>query len=187
MGKKTGAAFFTVPNLLSLFRLGLIGVFVQVYSVGERPLLGCGVLILSGLTDILDGYIARRFDMVSDVGKILDPAADKLTQAVTLICLARRFPMMLLPLGIMLVKELVSGLLFFMAIKSSGEIQSSRWHGKLNTVLLYAMLMLHLLWSGIPPLISALSIGLSIGMMLFSAGLYALGNLNVLNRRGNMP
>ena len=151
--KNRSFGVLTVPNLLSLFRLGLIGVFVRVYSVGERSLLSCGVLILSGITDVLDGYIARKFNMVSDVGKILDPAADKLTQAVTLICLARRFPMMLLPLGIMFIKELAGGLLFFMAIKRSGEIQSSHWHGKLNTVLLYAMLMLHLLWRNIPPLL----------------------------------
>lgn len=186
MEKNNGFGVLTVPNLLSLFRLGLIGIFVRVYSVGERPLLGCGVLLLSGATDILDGYIARRFDMVSDVGKILDPVADKLTQAVTLICLARRFPMMLLPLGIMFVKELVTGLLFIIAIRRSGEIHSSHWHGKLNTVILYAMLMLHLVWADIPPLISALSIGLSIGMMLFSAALYTLGNLSLLRRR-KMP
>lgn len=183
MDKKTKGAFFTVPNLLSLFRLGLIGVFVQVYVVRNQPLWGCGVLILSGLTDILDGHIARSFGMVSDVGKILDPVADKLTQCVTLICLVQNFPVMLLPLGIMLVKELMGALLFFMAIKRSGQIQSSHWHGKLNTVLLYAMLMLHLLWENIPPLLSALSVGLSIGMMLFSAALYAAGNLNVLKKR----
>ena len=187
MEKKKTFGALTVPNLLSLFRLGLIGVFIQVYSVDERPLWGCVVLILSGITDILDGYIARHFDMVSDIGKILDPAADKLTQVVTLSCLARRFPMMLLPLGIMFIKEFFGGLLFFMAIKSSGKIQSSHWHGKLNTVLLYSMLMLHLVWADIPLIISAFSIGISIGMMLFSAVLYALGNLNILKKRKNMP
>lgn len=187
MEKNRSFGVLTVPNLLSLFRLGLIGVFVRVYSVGERPVSGCIVLIISGITDVLDGYIARKFNMVSDVGKVLDPAADKLTQAVTLICLARRFPMMLLPLGIMFIKELAGGLLFFMAIKRSGEIQSSHWHGKLNTVLLYAMLMLHLVWVDIPPFISAVSIGLSVGMMLFSAALYAVGNLSLLKKHKNMP
>ena len=187
MGKKARGAFFTVPNLLSLFRLGLIGVFVQVYVVRNQPVWGCSVLIISGVTDILDGYIARSCNMVSDVGKILDPVADKLTQLATLICLAQNFPVMLLPLGIMLIKELIGALLFFMAIKRSGQIQSSHWHGKLNTVLLYAMLMLHLLWRNIPPLFSALSVGLSIGMMLFSAALYAAGNLNMLKGRKNMP
>ena len=59
MGKKARGAFFTVPNLLSLFRLGLIGVFVQVYVVRNQPVWGCSVLIISGVTDILDGYIAR--------------------------------------------------------------------------------------------------------------------------------
>ena len=187
MDKNKGYGILTVPNLLSLFRLGLIGVFYRVYSVGNRPLWGCGVLILSGLTDILDGYIARRYNMVSDLGKILDPLADKLTQAVTLLCLARRFHAMLLPLGIMFVKELLGGVLFFMAIKKSGTIQSSHWHGKLNTVLLYAMLMLHLVWTDIPPFLSAVSIAFSVGMMLLSAVLYAMGNLNKLKERRNMP
>lgn len=183
MGKKKMGSFITVPNFLSLFRLVLILVFVQTYAVKNQPIWGCGVLVLSGITDILDGYIARSCNMVSDLGKILDPVADKLTQLVTLICLVRRFPVMLLPLGIMLVKELVGAFLFFAAIKQSGQIQSSHWHGKLNTVLLYAMLMLHLVWSDIPALVSAVSVGLSIAMMLFSAALYALGNLNILRKR----
>lgn len=187
MEKNNGFVILTVPNLLSLFRLGLIGVFIRVYSVGERPAAACMVLLISGITDVLDGYIARKFNMVSDVGKILDPLADKLTQAVTLICLARRFPMMLLPLGILFIKEFVIGLLFFIAIKRSGEVRSSLWHGKLNTVILYAMLMLHLVWADIPAFISAISMGISVGMMFLSASLYAAYSLNFLKTRKNMP
>lgn len=52
------------------------------------------VLALSGITDILDGFIARRFGMVSDVGKILDPVADKLTQGAVILCLAFRYSLM---------------------------------------------------------------------------------------------
>lgn len=187
MEKKPAGGLFTLPNLLSLFRLGLIPLFVRLYTVHDRQLLGCGVLLLSGATDILDGYIARRFDMTSDVGKILDPVADKLTQAVTLICLAGRFPLMLMPLLLLFIKELFGGILCFLAIKSSGQIQSSHWHGKLNTVLLYAMLILHLLWPDLPAALSAISIGICVGMMLFSALMYAAGNIALLRKRRNMP
>ena len=61
------------------------------YCVKEKPLLTGEILLLSGLTDLADGYIARRFHMISNLGKILDPVADKLTQAAMLICLSFDF------------------------------------------------------------------------------------------------
>ena len=69
----------TVPNLLSFFRFCLIPVIIWSYCVKENPLLAGEILLLSGLTDLADGYIARRFHMISNLGKILDPVADKLT------------------------------------------------------------------------------------------------------------
>ena len=104
----------TVPNLLSFFRFCLIPVIIWSYCVKENPLLAGEILLLSGLTDLADGYIARRFHMISNLGKILDPVADKLTQAAMLICLFTRFPHMLPLIVIMAVKELymaVSGCL----------------------------------------------------------------------------
>ena len=71
----------TVPNLLSFFRLCLIPVIIWSYCVKKNPLLAGEILLLSGLTDLADGYIARRFHRISNLGKILDPVADKLTQA----------------------------------------------------------------------------------------------------------
>lgn len=69
----------TVPNLLSLIRILLIPVFGVLFYNGEA-LWAVVVLIISGLTDLFDGKIARRFNQISELGKILDPVADKLTQ-----------------------------------------------------------------------------------------------------------
>ena len=69
----------TIPNLLSLFRLLLIPVIVWLYCVRQDYRWTIVALAVSGLSDILDGIIARKFNMVSDLGKILDPCADKLT------------------------------------------------------------------------------------------------------------
>ena len=69
----------TVPNLLSLIRILLIPVFGVLFYNGEA-LWAVVVLVLSGLTDLFDGKIARRFNQISELGKILDPVADKLTQ-----------------------------------------------------------------------------------------------------------
>ena len=69
----------TVPNLLSLIRILLIPVFGVLFYNGEA-LWAVVVLVLSGLTDLFDGKIARRFNQIRELGKLLDPVADKLTQ-----------------------------------------------------------------------------------------------------------
>ena len=68
------------------------------------------VVLLSSLTDLFDGKIARRFHMVTELGKALDPIADKLTHAALAICLATRYPMMWALIALMLVKEGYMGL-----------------------------------------------------------------------------
>ena len=73
-----------IPNALSLFRMALLPVFVILYlysaDYGSLIYWAFGILILSGLTDSIDGIIARRFNQITDLGKLLDPMADKLTQ-----------------------------------------------------------------------------------------------------------
>ena len=77
---------FTIPNLLSVIRIALIPVFAVMYLNGNQ-LLAIAILAVSGLTDLFDGKIARRFNQVSALGKILDPVADKLTQITIAIIL----------------------------------------------------------------------------------------------------
>ena len=84
---------FTIPNLLSLFRLTLIPVYMTIYLEGNHLLAGC-ILALSCLTDLLDGWIARMFDMCTHLGKFLDPLADKVTQLSLAVCLSLRYPIM---------------------------------------------------------------------------------------------
>ena len=85
----------TIPNLLSLVRLAMIPVIVWLYCKKEAYLAAVAMIVLSGLTDIADGIIARKCNMVSDFGKILDPVADKLTQAALILCLATRYQLMI--------------------------------------------------------------------------------------------
>ena len=82
----------TIPNLLSLIRILLIPFIIWLYCARKAYLCTIIVIALSGFTDIIDGKIARKFNMVSDVGKVLDPVADKLTQATLVICLIARYP-----------------------------------------------------------------------------------------------
>ena len=161
----------TIPNLLTLLRLWLILPIVLLFLWGQ-PIWAAGLLVLSGITDLADGYIARRFHMVSDVGKVLDPVADKLTQIAVLFCLVTRFPMMLIPLILLLFKEISTGFLCLAAIRSTGEVKGADWHGKLTTFLLYAVMTLHFLWEDIPQGVSNAFIALCVVMMLISCVLY---------------
>lgn len=138
---------FTLPNVLSFFRLALIPVIVYCY---EEAYYGwaMGFLILSGVTDVIDGWIARTFHLVSDFGKALDPIADKLTQAALLLCL---LPMNLWwVVGVMAFKEITIGILTFLTLKRTHKIFSAGWYGKLCTVVIYGSMFLLMAWRTAP-------------------------------------
>ena len=166
----------TVPNLLSFFRLCLIPVIIWSYCVKKNPLLAGEILLLSGLTDLADGYIARRFHRISNLGKILDPVADKLTQAAMLICLFTRFPHVLLLIVIMAGKELYMVVSGCLVIRKTGKVHGADWHGKIVTFLLYGTAAVHIIWFHITPMVSDLLIGLCAIMMVISVALYIIQN-----------
>lgn len=170
----------TIPNLLSFFRLCLIPVMIWLYTVQENYGLTTLVLLLSGITDVVDGIIARKYNMVSDFGKAFDPVADKLTQVAVMFCLVTRFPWMILPLVLLVIKELFTGITSLLTIRKTGKVEGAVWHGKITTVLLYTMMGIHLIWFHIPPLVSGFLIGISTGMMLLSAVGYAMRNFRML-------
>lgn len=179
--KKNG--WLTIPNLLSLFRLLLIPVIIWLYFWKEEYIYAAAVIMLSGITDVVDGYIARTFNMVSDAGKILDPIADKLTQAAVLICLGSRYPLLLLLVLIMAVKETVSGLMTLAAIKKTKKVKGANWHGKVTTCLLYFTMLLHLLWIDIPNSITLITTALCVCFMLLSFSLYFCRNVKLLREK----
>lgn len=180
MSKIKTSKIITIPNLLSFFRLCLIPVIVWLYC-GKNDYIGTTiVLILSGVTDIADGIIARKFDMVSDFGKVLDPVADKLTQFVMLVCLITRFPFMLVPVVLLIIKELFAAVTGLLTIYKTKVVMGADWHGKVTTVALYTMMIIHLVWYQIPQVVSYLLIGGCVGIMLMSFILYGIRNIKVI-------
>lgn len=173
----------TIPNVLSFFRICLIPLIAWLYlSEGNSHWAGY-MLLLSGVTDVVDGFIARTFHMTSDLGKILDPIADKLTQATMLICLMIRYPLMLAPLVLLVVKELFMAMSGLQVIRKTGVVPGANWHGKAATCLLYATMFLHIFWRELPAYVSTLSILACSAMVLLSFALYGIRNLKIL--RGN--
>ncbi len=175
----------TVPNVLSVVRLILIPIFVWLYCFKHEYIAATAILVVSGLTDIVDGFIARKFKMISDVGKILDPIADKLTQLTVLICLVVNFPFMLIPAFLLTVKEVLNAVMGFVRVKSTRTVHMAVWHGKLNTFLLYTVLALHVIWGDIPFHVSTICIISCSVMMVVSSTLYSIEHVNVLKNNKN--
>ena len=135
----------TIPNLLSLFRLILIPVYVVIYLNATEPAhyyIAGGILAVSCLTDLIDGKIARHFNMISTLGKILDPLADKATQFTLILCLAIRYPVLWVIVGLFVLKEgfqLTAGLL---TLRKGKMLTGALISGKICTTILFLSLII---------------------------------------------
>lgn len=138
----------TIPNLLSLFRLILIPVYVVMYLNATEPVhyyIAGGILAVSCLTDMVDGQIARRFNMISTVGKVLDPFADKLTQFTLAICLAVQFPVVWIMVCLIFVKEIFQLVAGIIAFRKGKMLTGALMAGKVCTAILFLSLIVMVL------------------------------------------
>ena len=181
----------TIPNILSLFRLVLVPIFCWTYLGLQDEKLTVILLAISGLSDIVDGFIARHFNMISDLGKVLDPLADKVTQAAMLLCLLIVYPALLPAFILLVVKELSDLITGGLVVKRTSQVLQAQWHGKLTTVLLYVTLMLHVIWPAIPAWgeipswLTVLLSALCCIMSALSMILYAVRNFRALRTYQN--
>ena len=171
----------TIPNALSLVRLILIPILVWLYCT-RHYYWALGIFIASALTDVADGFIARKFNMISDLGKILDPIADKLTQGAIFFCLATRFTPMIVLFVLMFAKELIVGISGIYMTKKSEKMYGANWHGKLNTVLLFIAISFHLVWIDIPVALSWVLCAICVASMLASGVLYLIRNTRIVKQ-----
>ncbi len=141
---------WTVPNIMSFFRLLLIPVIMWVYLAKKDYVLVAVLLVVSGITDVADGYVARHFNQVSNLGKMLDPVADKFTEGILMILLALRFPLMWMLVGVFAVGAFLMSFWGIRAINRSHFVNPAHWYGKITTVILYAATFTLLLWDSIP-------------------------------------
>ena len=171
----------TIPNILSFFRLCLIPVIVWLYCVEEQYWGTVFVYAFSCLTDIVDGIIARRFNMISTFGKLFDPFADKLTQIAIILCLGWHFGWyMIIPVVIFVIKEVTMNGIGLIAAKKTGIIKGAMWHGKLNTMVFFVLMVIHLVWYNMPDYMSYILVCLSVSMMLLSATLYTIDYVKMI-------
>lgn len=139
---------FTIPNLLSLFRLVLIPVYVYIYLNATREehyWIAGGILAVSCLTDLVDGKIARHFNMISNLGKVLDPLADKMTQLALIVCLSFRHASLRLMLALFLVKEFFQLFAMLFSLNRGQALDGALTIGKVCTTVLFVSLTIMVL------------------------------------------
>lgn len=168
----------TIPNILSLFRLVLIPVYVVIYinaQVATDYYLAAGILAVSCLTDLIDGKIARHFNMISTVGKILDPLADKATQFTLIICLAMKYPILWYLVGLFVVKESFQLIAGGINLRKGKMLKGALLSGKVCTTVLFISLILMVMIPNLPEyvinwiaMIDMIAMAVSFGNYLFT-------------------
>lgn len=148
----TAKEILTIPNLMSALRLVLAVLFWRIYTEGgieENRNILTALMLISAVSDFLDGKIARRFHMVSEVGKLLDPLADKVTQGVLLLCLFSKYPVAK-PLFVLFL--FAQCCMIFMGARTivlTQKNEGAKWYGKVNTAVFYVVMLLLVMIPGI--------------------------------------
>lgn len=132
-----------VPNILTMCRFVLVP-FIFVSIVEKNYVAAFVFLTISGATDVLDGFIARKFNFITNFGKLIDPLADKTTQISTLIALSFAGIIPFWILVVVFIKEaiMIAGASF---LYGKQLVVSSRWYGKLATVVFYIAIVASLI------------------------------------------
>lgn len=177
----------TIPNLMSFFRILLVPVFVVSYlkTTQDIAIFPIIVLVVSGLTDLFDGLIARRFNMVSDLGKMLDPIADKLTQIAVIACLTIRFQQLIFLLIVYIVKELAIVVGGVVMLKSKQQVPSAKWFGKVSTFEFYLAMALLLVFPNMDSVYITIIVILTVSLTLFSLVMYAFQFFRTPSQKGD--
>lgn len=138
-----------IPNILTLLRIVLIPFFVWRFLIGDM-VAAIILLLVSGFTDFLDGFIARRFNLITKWGAILDPLADKLTQIVVSFCIAYNgFTLMWIVFGFLVLKEILMILGGVKLYTNKEIVIHAKWYGKVATFVIYLSFYLLILFDKI--------------------------------------
>lgn len=174
-----------VPNILSTIRICLVPVFVitYFYESGSVKIYAAVVYALASFTDFLDGYIARKYCLISDLGKILDPLGDKLMTVAVLVCITVDQVIPIWAVVVAITKELL--MLLGGAIirkREGGEIPSSNIIGKTSTVVFFVVCVTLMLVKGIPDKVATLMISTAIILMLMALVSYIRTFIHIMKK-----
>lgn len=171
--KPTIQELMTIPNILTYFRFLFIPVFVWQYLT-PNYLMASLALALSALTDLFDGKIARKFNMITEIGILLDPIADKLTEGAVLLCLTIRYPLMWWVITVYAIKEGFMTIAGAVMLHKKKKLGGAMWFGKVCTTVFYIITLVLTFWVNIPLQFATFLMVVCGGMMCFTFVQYAV-------------
>ena len=166
---------FAIPNLLCYLRIALIPYFVVTYLHAQEAidyLYTALILAVMEITDFLDGFIARRYHMVTEIGKIIDPIADKLLQLTLLVLLIYQYPLAVGVLVLFLIKETSMTICGLVSIRKKCRLDGALWCGKVATTVFYICMVLLILFPSIGQLLADILLLVTAAFLIYSFIVY---------------
>lgn len=172
-----------IPNLLSILRIIIIGPFVY-YFLKDNYVMAAVMIAISGLSDMFDGYIARRFNQITKLGAMLDPVADKITLGSVVICMCIKIPVIMPIIIILLVKEILMLLAGLVLLKKHKTPPPAQWYGKVATIVFYisvaVIVFLKAIWGIENMLLTITLMCITVALMFFALIRYFILFLKIL-------
>ena len=174
-----------VPNMLSLFRLILVPVFAVVFfqPTPHARTVAVSIYLVAFLTDVADGWIARHFNQITRLGRILDPFADKLMTFTVIVCITTQGIVPLWAVVVFFLKELVMALGGMYMYRKLGDVISSNWIGKSSTFVFFLVCVALVLFPDIPSDWAAGMIAAALALTVVALMSYTLQCLKILDKR----
>jgi cardiolipin synthase len=167
---------FKIPNILCYLRILMVPLFLYIYftaDTNEDYYFATGVVMISGLTDFLDGQIARRCNMITDIGRIIDPVADKLMQLAMLVALTFKIKYMYLLVIYLVVKEITMAIMGFIVMQTQHRrLNGAKWYGKVCTAILYIVMLVLVAFPMIDPVTQQILLIVCAGGLTLSFVMY---------------
>lgn len=176
-----------VPNIISVFRICLVPFFIIVYFSDAHDTKIYAILIyaLATFSDFLDGFLARKFEASSNLGKILDPLGDKLMTISVMVCITVDKVIPVWAVIVAAVKELLMGVGGLVLYKRAGsEVPPSNIIGKASTVVFFLVCVTLMLFRDLPAAAATAFISAAIGLMFLALASYIITYFSVMKNRG---
>lgn len=182
MNKNFLREYFSIPNLMGYFRIVLVVVYMILFyrSMSGAPYWPViATVVVSGLTDFFDGKIARRFHMITEWGKMLDPIADKITIGAIILSLAFKYKIVTVMVVLYIIKEGFMAVAGLMSIKKGHKIDGAMWYGKVCTFGTYVILIALLLFPDMNIYVVNVLVAVNMAIMLFTFVNYIFYYINL--------
>jgi len=175
-----------IPNIISFFRICLVPVFVIVYFIDDNDIKFYAVLVyaVASLSDFLDGFLARRYQASSNLGKLLDPLGDKLMTFAVLVCITIDRPILIWAVLAMFVKELLMGVGgLILHKKANAQLLPANILGKASTVVFFVVCVTIMLLRDLPEGATIAMIAGAIALMFLALASYIIAYIKIMKNR----